>query len=89
MTMTTRPITHDDLARARRDSRPPMPKVSTILGTIMLLVTLGTMVWGMATLVSSKADKDSVHKIEMTVEVIKTRQQLFIEAVRPHLLKGE
>lgn len=77
--MSERAITHSD------PDRPPMPRISTILGTIALAVTLGTLIWGMATIVSSKADKDTVHKIQTDVEVIKTRQEMFIRAVRPGL----
>ena len=86
--MADKAITQDDLARAR-DSRPLMPKVSTVLGSIALAVTMGTMIWGMATIISSKADKDTVHKIQTDVEVIKTRQEMFIRAVRPELYLGK
>lgn len=83
-------ITQQDLDRARgKESRPPMPKVSTILGSIALAVTMGTLIWGMATIVSSKADKETVHKIQTDVEVIKTRQEWFIDALRPGLIKGK
>lgn len=86
--MSDRAITQDDLARARDggDSRQAIPKVSTILGTIALTVTMGTLIWGMATVVSSKADKETVHRIQIDVEVIKTQQEMFIRAVRPGLL---
>ena len=87
--MADRAITQDDLARARRDSRQTMPKVSTILGSIALAVTMGTLIWGMATIVSSKADKETVHKIQTDVEVIKNRQEWFIDALRPGLIKGK
>jgi hypothetical protein len=79
----TRENTQNDL------DRPPMPKVSTIIGTIMLLVTMGTLVWGMSAIVSSKADKEIVYKIQTDVEVIKTRQEMFIRAVRPGLPIGK
>lgn len=80
--MRSRSITQDDIDRAARNQ---MPRVSTILGTIGLLVTMGTLIWGMATIVSSKADKETVHQIQTDVEVIKTRQEMFIRAVRPGL----
>ena len=87
--MADRAITQDDLARARRDSRQTMPKVSTILGSIALAVTMGTLICGMATIVSSKADKETVYKIQTDGEVIKNRQEWFIDALRPGLIKGK
>lgn len=72
-------------SRARRDSRPPTVKVSTVLGVGMFLITLAGMVWGAAVLIESKADKATVNQIKIDVEVIKTRQEQFIRAVRPGL----
>ncbi len=81
--MSERAITHSD------PDRPPMPRISTILGTIALAVTLGTLIWGMSAIVGSKADKETVHKIQTTVEVIRNRQEWFIDELRPGLLKGK
>ena len=68
---------------------PPTVKLSTAMGVIALMVTLGSLVWTMAVLVSNKADKDTVQLIRTDVEVIKTRQQIFIDAISPGLLKKE
>lgn len=76
-------------ARRRRDSRPPVPKAGTLIAVAALLITAGSIIYGTGTLVASKADKDTVHKIQTDVEVIKTRQEMFIKDVRPNLPIGE
>ena len=66
-----------------------MPKAGTLIAVAALLITAGTIIYGTGTLVASKADKDTVHQIQTDVEVIKTRQEMFIKDVRPNLPIGE
>jgi len=84
-------MTESTATRRPRDTksfRMQQPKLTSVLAVLAMAVTLGTLVWTMATLVSSKADKDTVHVIKTDVEIIKVRQELFIESVRPGLVES-
>ena len=83
---TADPLTID---RTSREPWSPTVKLSTVMASILMFVSLGTLVWTMAVLVTNKADKVTVHQILTDVEVIKTRQLLLIDALRPGLLKKD
>jgi len=74
--------------RLRRDSYGGI-KPGTLFGLVATLIALGTLVWSMSALVSSKADAATVRKIELNVEVIKTEQRMLIRAIAPGLHTGK
>ena len=68
---------------------PALKGIGIGISMLALLVTLGGLVWGMATLVNGKADKAIVNEIRIDVEVIKTEQRMLIKSLRPDLPVGK
>lgn len=65
------------MPRQKRTTFSPITKaVSATVGVVAVLITMGGLVWGMATLVTSKADKDDLKHLETEVEKLKLRIEL-------------
>ena len=75
---------------------PPLKVASVVVGICGLVIVLGGLVWGMATVTSSKADKSQVralesqvHTIDKDVGIIKTEQRMLIKYLAPRLPVGK